>query len=132
MKSSSRLFKIAEPYLPSMLFPSLYSLNNGLTKNGYLERTRFRHSDKATGRNLDTIASRLSSTNGEPFNDQPVPLLFPTTNLLPPTLVLQLTSWNLQLFFSANGEPLNDQPVSLLFRTRNLQPRTSLKFKPRS
>jgi len=33
LKSFSRLFKIPEPYLPSLLFLSLYSLNNGLTKN---------------------------------------------------------------------------------------------------
>ena len=59
------LLKIADPYLPSLLFPSLYSLNNGLTKNGYSENAQFCHSDKAFGRNLDALASRLSSTNGD-------------------------------------------------------------------
>jgi len=83
LKSSSRLFKIAEPYLLSLLFPSLYSLNNGSTKNGYSENAQFRHSDKAPGRNLYAIASRLSSTNGEPLNGQPVFLAL--TNLQPPT-----------------------------------------------
>ena len=57
LKSSSRLFKNPEPYLLSLLFPSLYSLNNGLTKIGYSENTQFRHSDKAPGRNLDATAS---------------------------------------------------------------------------
>ncbi|PZC51637.1 hypothetical protein LH53_10065 [Mesotoga sp. TolDC] len=32
-EGSKELFKIPDPYLPSLLFPSLYSLNNGLTKN---------------------------------------------------------------------------------------------------
>ena len=31
----------------------------GMTTNGYCEKARFRHSDKAPGRNLDSIASLL-------------------------------------------------------------------------
>jgi len=69
-----KAFQYRGTYLPSILFPSLYSLNNGSTKNGYSENAQFRHSDKATGRNLYAIDSRLSSANGEPFNGQPVTL----------------------------------------------------------
>jgi hypothetical protein len=50
--------------LPALFAFPFYSLNNGLTKNGYSENAQFRHSDKAPGWNLDAIASRLSSTNG--------------------------------------------------------------------
>ncbi|MGC9321118.1 MAG: hypothetical protein ACP5FY_02585, partial [Kosmotogaceae bacterium] len=60
---------------------------SGMTTKDYSEKARFRHSDKAPGRNLDAIASRLSSANGEPFNGQPVPLLFPTPYPLSPTSV---------------------------------------------
>jgi len=59
----------------------------GMTTNGYCKKARFRHSDKAPGRNLDALASWLSSANGEPFNGQPVPLLFPTPYPLPLTPV---------------------------------------------
>ncbi|MDD5682888.1 MAG: hypothetical protein PHO82_06130, partial [Mesotoga sp.] len=50
---------------------------------GYSENAQFSHSDKVPGRNLNAIASRFSSANGEPFNDQPVS--FALTNLQPPT-----------------------------------------------
>ncbi len=39
-----------------------------MTANGYSEKARFRHSDKAPGRNLDAIASRLSPMDRESFN----------------------------------------------------------------
>jgi len=32
---------------------------SGMTTNGYCEKVRFRHSDKAPGRNLDATASLL-------------------------------------------------------------------------
>ena len=35
------------------------------TANGYSEKTRFRHSDKAPGRNLDAIASMVLTKNEE-------------------------------------------------------------------
>ena len=38
-----------------------------MTAYGYSENAQFRHSDKAPGRNLDVIASRLSLANGEPL-----------------------------------------------------------------
>jgi len=95
------LFNIAEPYQPSLLFPSPYSLNNSLTKNGYSENAQFRHSDKAPDRNLDASASWL-----QPRTKKRSPL------------------WNEQLvFYSENGEPLSGQPVS--FALTNLQPLTS-------
>ncbi|RLL85058.1 hypothetical protein Y696_12505 [Mesotoga sp. H07pep.5.4] len=61
----------------------------GMTADGFSERARCCHSDKATGRNLDALASRFFSANGEPLNGQPVPLLFPTTNPLTQTTVSQ-------------------------------------------
>jgi len=57
----------------------------GMTADGFSERARCCHSDKAPGRNLNALASRFFSANGEPLNGQPVPLLFPTTNPLTPT-----------------------------------------------
>ena len=38
-----------------------------MTTDVYCERATFRSSDKAPGRNPDTIASWLSSANGEPL-----------------------------------------------------------------
>ena len=46
-------------------------IKSGMTTDGYSEKARFRHSDKAPGRNLDTIASRFSPANGELFNFEP-------------------------------------------------------------
>ena len=51
--------------------------------NGYCENAQFRHSDKAPGRNLNAIDSRLLLANGEPLNVQPVSLAL--TNPRPPT-----------------------------------------------
>ena len=76
-------------------------IKSGMTINGYSEKARFRSSDKAPGRNLDTIASRLSSVNGEPvcliFRDlRPVSLDFSTHN----------SHWNLQLILAhSNHRP---------------------------
>jgi len=52
-----------------------------MTANDYSEKDRFRHSDKAPGRNLDAIASKFSSANGEPFNGEPVSLALSNTQL---------------------------------------------------
>jgi hypothetical protein len=54
-----------------------------MTADGFPENASFRHSDKATGRNLDAIASRLSPANVEPLNGQSVSLAL--TDLQPPT-----------------------------------------------
>ena len=76
-------------------------IKSGMTINGYSEKARFRSSDKAPGRNLDTIASRLSSVNGEPvcliFRDlRPISLDFSTHN----------SHWNLQLILAhSNHRP---------------------------
>jgi len=43
-----------------------------MTSDDYCEKARFRYSDKAPGRNLDAIASQLSSANIEPSNGEPV------------------------------------------------------------
>ncbi|PZC51606.1 hypothetical protein LH53_09905 [Mesotoga sp. TolDC] len=76
------LFKIPDPYLRSLLFPSLYSPNNGLTKNeeevSFAERITVQRRTcfvalSSVQRRLAS-AKRLLSENGEPLNGEPVPV----------------------------------------------------------
>ena len=60
-------------------------IKSGMTAYGYSENAQFCHSDKAPGRNLDTIASRLSPANGERFNGQEVSPALPTPYAQPLT-----------------------------------------------
>ncbi|CCU85102.1 conserved hypothetical protein [Mesotoga infera] len=51
-----------------------------MTPLGYSESITFCHSDNAPSQNLDAIASRFFSANGEPSNGEPVCLDLPTAN----------------------------------------------------
>ena len=67
-------------------------------------------------------------SNGEPFNGEPLSLLFPTTNPLPPTpafcFFLQLASWNLQLSFNKRTADLGTKDKSSLWKNRFFPCRT--------
>ncbi|PZC52192.1 hypothetical protein LH53_06215 [Mesotoga sp. TolDC] len=78
-RSSLRPLKIRDPYLSSLLSPSLYSLNKWSDQE--------RRKDLRSGKN-----NGFSSANGEPIS-----VVLPTSDPVPPTPVLVLPSYNSQL-----------------------------------